>query len=347
MVTKTPGSKSTGKAGRLPISERASYFADVEDELEAQRVAISGDRAGTKEEEVTKEPSEYGSGLSPNTIIGAEARRQRVKARQASFTGSNSGGGNQIADGRIMWYDPATGEPVTWAEVKSLARASGGYVGGFQFDPGISIEEWYDKSGGGQSWAEIFSYAVGTEVEGIDQFQFGSDGSSGSGSGSGRSSAVEATYIPPPAETVRDQVRSYVIATTGTANQEVIDSAMKTFMDADRQAFDQRETAQIDAWQQMKETVRGTRAYRAVNDGRPDSVDEMDWVTGMQAKLRSIGLSATKAETLGISGAIAGNTDEALVDAAEMQQVQSTGRMLKSQRDSLKRSAASVARLVV
>lgn len=328
MAVKTPGGKSAGRTGGKP-----SYYESIEDEIEEQRkVAVGSDEAG--------------SGLSPSTIIGAEERRRQVAKRQAAVTVTGTGGGNEIADGRVMWYDPVTGEPVTWAEVKSLARQSGGWVDNTQFDPGMSIEEWYDKSGGGQSWADIFAGAIGAPVEGID-FDTGSGSSGGGGGGGGRSSAVAPTYTAPPAGTATDQVRAYVIATTGTGNQQVIDDGVAAFMAADRQAFDQQGTAQIDPWQAMKDSVRSSAAYKAVNDGRPDSVDEMDWVSGMQGKLRSIGLSAEKAETLGIAGAIGGNTDEALVDAGEMAQVQSTGRMLKSQRESLKRTAASAARLVV
>ena len=165
------------------------------------------------------------------------------------------------------------------------------------------------------------------------------------GSGGGGGSAA-ATYVPPDEGSVREQVKAYVVATTGTASKTIVDAAVARYMEAAKQSFDQRDTQGIDPYFAMQEVVRASSAYKAVNRLRPESVDEMEWVAGRQAKLRQLGLSAVRAEQVGIEQSIAGSSDEALIDAAQTAQVQETGRLLSSQRDELKRSAMAAARLM-
>lgn len=171
--------------------------------------------------------------------------------------------------------------------------------------------------------------------------------SSGSGrteapSGGGRGGAAAATFVPQDEATVREQVRNYIINVTGTSDERLIALGVKEFMSRDRASFGARDTQGIDPWQAMKEVIRATQAYRDVNDARPDSVDEMDWVTTKQAKLRSLGLSAARAEDVGIDQASAGGSDEALIGAGQIAQQQGTGRLLESHRASLKQSASAV-----
>lgn len=174
----------------------------------------------------------------------------------------------------------------------------------------------------------------------------GSGRSDSTSGGGGRGGGAAATYVRPDEKAVLEQVKSYVVATTGTADQDVIDSAIAAYMKADKQSFEQRDKQQIDPWTQMQGTVRQTKQYKAIHQLRPDSVDEMDWVTGMQGKLRQLGLSAQRAEELGMAQAQAGATDQALMQAANIQSVSGTGLMLQQQREQLKRSASAVARLI-
>ena len=189
-------------------------------------------------------------------------------------------------------------------------------------------------------------------------------GGGGGGGGSRTSSAqrqfVAPNYVPPARSQVEDQVRAYVVAVTGLANETLIDQAVDAYLKADKENFDAQVSGergrvidsvsttieQTDPWNAAKKMVQGTAAYETIHELRPDSVDEMEWVTGRQAKLRSLGLSAERAERLGIKQAQAGANDEALRDAGEMQFVADTGRLLQSQRESLKQSANAVLGLV-
>lgn len=180
-------------------------------------------------------------------------------------------------------------------------------------------------------------------LDGLGGLGLTSGGGSGRGSGSG---AIAPSYIPQDPAALREQIRNYVVATTGTLNASLVDAGVASFGVADKERFNKRETANIDPWQAMKDTIRGTTEYKAIHQLRPESEDEMSWVVGRQAKLRQLGLSAERAETFGIAAAQAGATNEALTGQAEIAQQQGTGRLLEAHRESLKRSASAALGLI-
>jgi len=153
--------------------------------------------------------------------------------------------------------------------------------------------------------------------------------------------AAAATFAPQDERTVREQVKAYVIATTGFANEALISAGISAFMEADRVAFDVRDTERIDPWNAVQEVIRASPAYKAINALRPDSVDEMDWVAERQHTLRQIGLSGQRAEEVGIELSIAGSANEATVLGGSIAHQVGTGRQLQIMRDKLKRSASA------
>jgi len=159
------------------------------------------------------------------------------------------------------------------------------------------------------------------------------------GVGGGGGGAAAATFAPQDERTVREQVKAYVIATTGKANEAIIKAGIDAFMEADRVAFNVRKTERVDPWNAVQEVVRASEAYKAANTLRPDSVDEMDWIVDRQAALRQIGLSGQRAEEVGIELATAGAGNEALVLGGSIAQQVGTGRQTQIMRDKLKRSA--------
>ena len=175
-------------------------------------------------------------------------------------------------------------------------------------------------------------------------------GGGSSGGGGGRAAAPAPVYVGPDEAAVRDQVKAYVVATTGTARPDLIDRATSALLAADKTNFDRQVAGtagnQIDPAQAMKDVVRSSAEYETIHSLRPDSVDEMEWVVGRQQALRQIGLSSQRAETLGIKQAQVDANNEALVDAAEMQFNADTGRLLRSQRERLKQSAVAAVSLV-
>ena len=198
-----------------------------------------------------------------------------------------------------------------------------------------------------------------------DSISYDSSGRQPAGGGSGRGGGgareyVAPNYNVPPEATIRDQAKAYAIAVSGYADENLINEMVSAYMKADRANFDAQVAADkqrtmegvasdvvtVDAWEEAKSIVRNSSAYQTVHDLRPDSVDELEWVGSRQAKLRQLGLSAERAERLGIKQAQAGANDEALRDAGEMQFTADTGRLLRSQRESLKQSANAVLGLV-
>ena len=165
----------------------------------------------------------------------------------------------------------------------------------------------------------------------------------GRGSGGGGASQ---TYVPPDEAAVAEQVKAYVVAVTGTNNPSIVEAAVAEFMSADKKAFESRDTTDIDPWTAMQAYVDATPEFKQIHQLRPESVDKMDWVTQPQAKLRQLGVSAARAEELGISQAQAGATDADLVRAAQMNEVSSQKQLLSSQRDTLKSKVGAVARMI-
>lgn len=179
------------------------------------------------------------------------------------------------------------------------------------------------------------------------EYLFGSGSTGRRGSGSGAAAPV---YEAPNRAALEEQVKTYVVATTGTANKQLIDKAVDAALDADRREFDRRVADAggevIDPTQYVKEVVRNSAQYQTIHALRPESVDELEWVVGRQETLRQLGLSASRAESLGIKQAQVGSNTEALVDAAEMQFNSDTGRLLRAQRERLKQSAMAAVSLV-
>lgn len=177
------------------------------------------------------------------------------------------------------------------------------------------------------------------------------DPSSG-GSGRGRSGGTAAApvYLAPNREEVAEQLKSYVVATTGKNNADVLKDAVDAYMKADKAAWDMQVSGkggeQPSPFMAAKNVVRATDEYKTIHYLRPDSVDEMDWVTGTQGKLRQLGISAARSEELGIQQASVGATDRDLVGASEVSLQSNNKLMAESQRAKLKQSVSAVARMI-
>lgn len=178
---------------------------------------------------------------------------------------------------------------------------------------------------------------------------FVSGGMARGGRGGGRG-GLAPVYESPNRQALEQTIKSYLVAVTGTNRPELLRQAVDAYLANDRKEFDRQVAGtggeQIDPMQAVYGVIRGSNEYKVIHELRPDSVDELDWVTSRQGKLRQIGLSANQSERLGIMQAQVGSNDDAIVDAAEMQFNTDTGRLLRSQRESLKQSARAVVGLV-
>jgi hypothetical protein len=284
---------------------------------------------------------EQDSATGTNVLEGLYNRepRQRYRATNA--------GGDLFGD-RILFTDH-TGHAWTFEDVRFHYSGSEGEGGNFVtiyddegnfvseriFDSGLTLNEWFDLPEGESSWGNLIQRDLMFDKEYNEGRQPGVDFGSGSGSGSGRRGAAAPVYQAPDEGAVRESVRNYVVATVGTDNERIIREATKAVMRADRAAWDGQS---VDPTQVMKDTVRAFDEYQAIHQQRPASVDELQWVTQPQGKLRQLGLSAEQAENLGIAQAQAGASDEALVRAGAIKFQQTTGRTLDVKKKSLQNS---------
>jgi hypothetical protein len=192
------------------------------------------------------------------------------------------------------------------------------------------------------SWRDILTAAFDPQ----EYFETEPPDSGGGGRGGGGGGGGGVKYVAPDRRAVEEAVKNYVVAVTGTLHQSIVDAATEIYMKEARRGFKLRESQEVDPMQSVKEFVRGKDPYKAVHELRPESVDELDWVTGPQGKLRTLGLGAESAEFLGIAQAGVGASDDDLIDAAGTQKFGNTGRLLEVQRRELQRRASAVARLI-
>ena len=170
-----------------------------------------------------------------------------------------------------------------------------------------------------------------------------SGGGRGGGGGGG---AIGPVYVAPDEGAVREQIKAYVVATTGTLNDGIIDAALKSYVSEFRRGFDLRDSEEVDPWVAVRDIVRKSDAYKSLHELRPESVDEMDWVTGRQGKLRQLGLSAQRAEEVGIELSAAGATDQDLALGGTIASSVGTGRQLETMRNKIKNAAMAAGGVV-
>ncbi len=164
------------------------------------------------------------------------------------------------------------------------------------------------------------------------------------GRGGGRAAP---TYQAPATDFVRENMKAYVVATTGKAHDDLIEQAVNEYLKQDKARFQAVDAPEdIDPFLAAKGVVRNSKWYKAVQGGRPDSVDEMEWVVDRQRILRDLGLNAQTAEDLGIVAAQGSATPEGLIGAARIAQVGDTGRLLRQHREELISKAAIAMSLV-
>ena len=166
---------------------------------------------------------------------------------------------------------------------------------------------------------------------------------SGPGSGSGRAAP---TYVAPDQLLIEEVVKGYVVATTGKIHRDLIDAGIATYNENHRRGFDLRETQEVDPMMAVKEMVRKDKRYTGPHTLRPESVDELEWVSQRQRALSAFGVAAGKEEELGIQLATMGAGGTGVRGVAESQIFADSGRLAKSQRDSLVSRASVAMRLI-
>ena len=281
------------------------------------------------------------SNISPNTGTPDPGRKEAPTGPASSMPASH----NVFRDFPV--YDDLTGEiiliDVTWADVAKIYPHITTNMSA-RFNP--TWEEFMFVRNDVLRLLRADASKNRAQADDFTQDPDDPGGGGGGGGGGGLGGGSGLAYRKPDEAAVRDYVKSYVVATTGFANEALIRMGIAEYLAADQRKFDQRETQDVDPATAMKNVIRATSPYKAVNQLRPDSVDEMEWVSSQQGKLRQLGLSASLAEEVGIEQAIAATTTQELGRAANVAQQHQTGRLLDQQRASLQASATAALRLV-
>ncbi len=163
----------------------------------------------------------------------------------------------------------------------------------------------------------------------------------GSGGGGGGFGSIGAVYQAPDEDAVKEALQGFQVAVTGQLEDELLDQAVAEYLTTHKQDFDDP-NAQHDPFQAAKKIIRGSASYKDIHKLRPESENELAWVTTQQGRLRTLGLTSNQSEQLGIKLARVGASQEAAQDAGQTAFFKNTGRVAKDQRDSLKASARSV-----
>lgn len=284
---------------------------------------------------------------------GQKARDERRTSRggdRRTFTGRDlerpgrHGGDQGSPFGSIVIYtDWNTGEEYTMATIGEFikqARAAGyqgigtGILDERFFEPGSDkVDRWLKFVKDMQSFqVEI----TGGLPDSQDLFRVDRDPSGGPGGG-----ARGPVYQAPDRDAVEEFLQTFQVATTGQLEQGLLDQAVDSYLTTHRQDFDdknQRHDPQVAAYN----VIRNSTSYKDIHELRPESENEMQWVTGQQARLRMVGLNSEESQRLGIQLARVGANAEANKDAANQAFLGTTGRVAKDQRNSLKKSASAV-----
>ncbi len=167
----------------------------------------------------------------------------------------------------------------------------------------------------------------------------------GSGGGLGGFGSVGPVYQAPDEDAVKEALQGFQVAVTGQLEEELLDEAVATYLTTHKKDFDDT-GAQHDPFVAAKKIIRGSASYKDIHELRPESENELAWVTTQQGRLRTLGLTSAQSEQLGIKLARVGASQEAANDAGSVAFLKATGRVASDQRDSLKRSARSVMSLL-
>ena len=297
--------------------------------------------------------------LEERILAGEEASRRQIEEEQRSRRQPGGGGRRSPQVDRptstginysdiIVFTDPRNGTKIRARDMPNYLAAlrnDTGYTGSTSL---IFDERFFNNEA---NWIRLIrdlnnhfsSFGVGNEQELSDLEQFLLDRQNdllSALSGGGRGSAGP-TYVKPDRAAVENGLKPYQIAVTGTLQQEILDESIETYLTTHRKDFNDK-TQQHDPLAAAQGVIRNSTAYKDIHELRPESEDELTWVTGQQARLRMVGLNSQEAETLGVQLARVGASEEATQSAGERAFFRSTGRVAKDQRASLKRTASAV-----
>jgi hypothetical protein len=170
----------------------------------------------------------------------------------------------------------------------------------------------------------------------------------GGGGGSGRrgSGAQGPVYVKPDERLVREAVKGTLAALAGKIDPQFLDDLTATYMSESKRGFDLRESEQIDPMETVKAKIRDTSEYKAIHTLRPESVDEMDWISSRTGALKRAGVTDAMAEDLGIAQATVGASEQDAAFAGNVATFSQSGKLLDELKERINVSTYSALRLI-
>jgi hypothetical protein len=259
--------------------------------------------------------------------------------------------GNNLLGSTVLWRSPDgifTIEFGTYRQDIGALRQSG-FRGSF---PTLQQLQAGDSSAL-KGLTRRLNYWWNTEEEGTDTQQRADDDlfskigdeTTGPGSGRGRGSGpIAPIYNPRDRVEVEESLKGYLVAVNGRLDGNLLAEAADKYMAVDRANFDN--DTQINAFLAAQNLIRASSAYKDIHELRPESSDEMEWVTSQQGLLRQLGVSDLVSEDLGIDLARVGASVEGAKQAGQKAFTRSSGRIHRDQREVLKAAGRAAMGLV-
>lgn len=250
-------------------------------------------------------------------------------------------------DNKVLWESMDGQLVITGSNVLAVMQQAiaAGYTGPrdiMRVSQGLDLETNFLGGVGHVNWQmAMHAWYNGANQDDVGKTQdeiFGFGDPDPGGAGTGLRGPV---YVAPDEAAVFEFLESFVVATTGMMDDELTQQAVDQYLKIHKINFDDK-GQEHDASLAARNVIRGSSAYKDIHELRPESSNEMQWVTSQQGLLRQLGVSAQESEELGIKLARLGATTAANKSAGERTFFSSSGRIADDQRNRLKKSATDV-----
>ena len=161
-----------------------------------------------------------------------------------------------------------------------------------------------------------------------------------------RGGAAAAVYVAPDRGLVEQAIQATLVALVGTSSQARVGLLADLFVGEHRRSFDSRKAVQIDPMDSVMERIRGFAEYKSIHALRPESMNEMTWVSDRRGALLRAGVTPQAAEELAIEQATVGATEAEAARAGEVATFAGTRQVLPGFFRSMQSAATAAARLL-
>jgi hypothetical protein len=151
-------------------------------------------------------------------------------------------------------------------------------------------------------------------------------------------------YEAPDRREVTENVKNYLAQVLGdSSDKKLVNRLVEIYMTDHRRSFDNPE-AGIRPWFSVKEAVRARDDYKQIHKLRPDTTDELEWVTQYQFYIDQAGIPPGLRDMTAVDFATVGASQQAASRGAFRIQEQRTGRAQPVFLNNVRNAISSLAR---